>query len=129
VLQSATGDATRMREPRGRHKNRRARELLAGIKGYIERLDEHCRRAATHRLGLVAANNPCALARAAKVPVYVLTGFIDPIVPWFPVKRWFTGNCPALRGWRIIWNADHNVLGTAPVVAADQVVRWLNDKS
>lgn len=32
---------------------------------------------------------------------------------------------PAIDGQRIIWRADHNVLGTAPKAAAAQVLKWI----
>jgi len=50
-------------------------------------------------------------------------------VPWFRVRRWLRRNCPGLREYRIIWSADHNVLSTAPKLAADQVVRWIREAS
>ena len=83
------------------------------------------RQAAKHRLHLVAENDPCSLAQQANVPIYALTGLLDPIVPWFWVRRWLKSNCPALREYKIIWRADHNVLGTASQAAAEQVVQWM----
>jgi hypothetical protein len=48
------------------------------------------------------------------------------VVPWFPVHRWLKGQCQNFKGWRLIWRADHNVLGTAPRVAAEQIASWMN---
>jgi hypothetical protein len=58
------------------------------------------------------------------VPVYALTGFLDPIVPWFLVRPWLKRNCRALREYRIL-RADHTVLSTASKAAADLVVQWM----
>jgi pimeloyl-ACP methyl ester carboxylesterase len=105
----------------------RSPETLAGIGEFIGRWTELHRQAAAHRLNLIARNDPCALASQVRLPVYAITGGIDPIVPWFGVRRWLRRNCPGLREYRIIWSADHNVLSTAPKAAADQVVRWVSD--
>ena len=103
----------------------RSPETLAGIGEFISRWTELHRQAAAHRLRLIAQNDPCSLAREVRLPVYALTGGVDPIVPWVAVRRWLKRNCPGLRAYRIIWSADHNVLSTAPRLAADQVVRWM----
>lgn len=108
-----------------RFRFRRSPEALAGIQEFIARLTDLDRQAAKHRLNLVLQNDPCAIARKADVPIYGLTGLFDPIVPWFWPRRWLRKNCPGLRGYKIIWRADHNVLGTAPQAAADQVVKWM----
>jgi hypothetical protein len=79
-----------------------------------------------HRLKLVAANDPRRLATGATLPIYHLTGFFDPIVPWPFVRPWLQRRCPGWRGGKIIWPADHNVLGTAPRAAADTVFNWMN---
>ena len=108
-----------------RFRYRHAPETLAGIDEFIERRTELDRQAATQRLRLVAAADPCSIAQETQFPIYALSGVLDPIVPWFAVRRWLRRNCPALRDYKIIWRADHNVLGTAPVKAAEQVVRWV----
>jgi pimeloyl-ACP methyl ester carboxylesterase len=105
----------------------RSPETLAGISEFIGRWTELHRQAAAHRLRLIAQNDPCVIARQVRLPLYALTGGIDPIVPWFLVRRWLLRNCPGLREYRIIWSADHNVLSTAPKLAADQVVRWITE--
>jgi hypothetical protein len=79
-----------------------------------------------HRLRLVAQNDPRPVARQTSLPVCGLTGVLDPIVPWIFVLPWLRGDCPALREYRVIWHADHNVLGTAPKAAAELVLRWMN---
>jgi pimeloyl-ACP methyl ester carboxylesterase len=104
---------------------RRSPETIKGIEEFIAGLTELERQAAKHRLHLVAHNDPCAIAQRLNVPVYAITGVLDPIVPWFWVRRWLKKNCPSLREYKIVWYADHNVLGTGAQVAADQVVKWM----
>ncbi len=100
-------------------------ETLVAIREYIAGVTELDRQAGRHRLQLVARNDPRATVRAATLPVYALSGLIDPIVPWvfsrFSLKR----NCPGLRAFKIIWHSDHNVLGTASRAAAEQIVDWI----
>ena len=78
-----------------------------------------------HRLRLVAANDPRGLARQVRLPVYQLSGWFDPVVPWPFVRLWLKRHCPGFRGSRVIGMADHNVLGTAPKGAAEQVMQWV----
>jgi pimeloyl-ACP methyl ester carboxylesterase len=108
-----------------RFRFRQAPETLEGIEEFIARRTESDRQAAVHRLRLVAQNNPRHVVERITVPVYALSGFLDPIVPWFAARSWFRRHCPALRDYRIIWSADHNVLGTAPKAAAETVVKWM----
>jgi pimeloyl-ACP methyl ester carboxylesterase len=108
-----------------RFRYRRSPETLAGIHEFIERRTELDRQAATHRLRLVAQNDPRAIVRQTAVPVYALSGWLDPIVPWFCVRRWLRRHCPALRDYQIVRSADHNVLGTAPDAAAKHILRWI----
>jgi pimeloyl-ACP methyl ester carboxylesterase len=112
-----------------RFRFRRSSEVMQDINEFIARRTELDRRAAQHRLKLVLHNDPCAIARDAHVPVYGLSGVLDPIVPWFPVRRWLKRNCPSLRDFKIIYRADHNVLGTAPKAAAQQVLAWMHSHS
>lgn len=108
-----------------RFRYRRSPATLAGIQEFIARRTELDRQAAVHRLHLVAHNDPGPIARLTRVPVYGLAGFIDPIVPWFRVRRWLRQNCPAFKEFRIIRGADHNVLSTAPQKSAAQVLVWM----
>ena len=109
-----------------RFRYRHSPETLANIHEFIARRTEPDREAAVHRLRLIARNDPRPVARQASVPVYALTGLIDPIVPWFLVRPWLRGHCPTLRDYQIVWHADHNVLGTGSRVAADLVLRWIS---
>jgi pimeloyl-ACP methyl ester carboxylesterase len=104
---------------------RRSPETLAGINEFIARRTELDRRAAVHRLHLISENDPCSIAQNARVPIFGLTGVFDPIVQWWWVRPWLRKNCASLRDYQIFWGADHNVLGTAPKRAAEQVVAWI----
>src|SRR5439155_15177758 len=76
---------------------RNSPETLQSINEFIARRTKLDQQAAQHRLHLLAKNDPCAIAKDAKLPIYGLTGLFDPIVPWFWVRRWLRKNCPALR--------------------------------
>jgi pimeloyl-ACP methyl ester carboxylesterase len=106
-----------------RFRYRHSKETLAGIEEFIRRRTELDRQAAKHRLHLIAQND--FIAKQATVPVYAISGFLDPIVPWLFVRRWLHRNCPALRDYQIVWRADHNVLGTAPDASAHQILKWM----
>jgi pimeloyl-ACP methyl ester carboxylesterase len=111
-----------------RFRYRHSPETLAHIHEFIARRTEPDREAAVHRLRLIAQNDPRLIARQVNLPVYALTGLIDPVVPWWRVRRWLKQNCPSLHEYKIMRSADHNVLGTAPQASADQVLRWMNAK-
>jgi pimeloyl-ACP methyl ester carboxylesterase len=100
--------------------------VLARIDEFIARRTDLDRRAAQHRLHLIAGFDPRSIVRETKLQVFGLSGILDPIVPWPFVRRWLKRNCPALRDYKIIKSADHNVLGTAPKRAARQVLEWMN---
>jgi pimeloyl-ACP methyl ester carboxylesterase len=108
---------------RARHSH--SAELLAEINAFIDRRTELDRQAAKHRLHLLAQADPCAIVRSASVPIYALTGLLDPIVPWYWVRRWMKRNCPALREFHIVRTADHNVLSTGATEAAGLVIQWM----
>jgi pimeloyl-ACP methyl ester carboxylesterase len=101
---------------------------LARIDEFIARRTDLYRRAAQHRLHLIAGFDPRLIVRQTKLPVFGLSGILDPIVPWPFVRRWLKRNCPALRDYKIIKTADHNVLGTAPRQSARQVLEWMNGR-
>jgi pimeloyl-ACP methyl ester carboxylesterase len=100
--------------------------VLARIDEFVARRTDLDRRAAQHRLHLIAGFDPRPIARQTKLPVFGLSGILDPIVPWPFVRRWLKRNCPALRDYKTIKSADHNVLGTAPRQSARQVLEWMN---
>lgn len=109
-----------------RFRHRQAPETLASIQEFVARRTELDKQAAVHRLRLVAANDPREIARQVRLPVHQLSGLFDPVVPWPFVRPWLKQNSPGYRGSRIILKADHNVLGTAPKEAAEQVMNWMN---
>lgn len=108
-----------------RFRYRHSPEVLSSIGEFISRRTELDRQAAAHRLHLITTGDPCSAARAFELPVFALSGVLDPIVPWCFVRPWLRRNCPAFRDYQIIWHADHNVLGTAPDAAARQVLDWI----
>jgi pimeloyl-ACP methyl ester carboxylesterase len=109
-----------------RFRYRHAPESLATIDEFVARRTELDRRAAEHRLHLIAGNDPRPIARHTTLPVFYLSGWLDPIVPWPFVRHWLKKNCPALRKCKIIRTADHNVLGSAPRESAEQVLTWMS---
>src|ERR1043166_1184738 len=107
-------------------RHRQSAETLGDVSDFVRnRTVEEDRQAIAYRYRLIEGNNLCEVAREARIPVYQLTGFFDPIVPWWPVRYWLKRNCAAYRGWRVIFRADHNVLGTAPRESARQVLEWM----
>jgi hypothetical protein len=111
-----------------RFRYRHSPETVANIQEFIDRRTELDRQAAVHRLRLIAQSDYCSIARAAKIPIFALTGILDPIVPWIFIRPWLRKNCAALRDYKIICHADHNVLSTGADASADQVVRWINSQ-
>ncbi len=79
-----------------RFRYRHSPQILASLDEFIARRTELDRRAAQHRLRLVAENDPRPIARQTRLPVFGLSGFFDPIVPWPRVRRWLRKNCPGL---------------------------------
>jgi pimeloyl-ACP methyl ester carboxylesterase len=82
-------------------------------------------RAMRARLKLIREADFRSVARAARCPVFLLAGVIDPVVPPTLVARWLRRNCSAFRGARIIWPADHNILATEPGRAVAQIEKWI----
>ena len=107
-------------------RHRHAPETLACTSEFVKnRTNEADRQAICHRYDLIIQNDLRAVARQARLPVFQLAGFFDPVVPWPFVQPWLKKNCPGFREWKLIWRADHNALGTAPRVAAEWVLRWM----
>lgn len=97
----------------------------AELEEFIARRTALDLKAAVHRLKLIQTTDLRATAAATRLPVYYLTGFWDPVVPWLPVLRWLKRYCPGYCGWRLIGASDHNVLSTvAP--SAEQVSAWMS---
>ncbi len=100
-----------------RLRHRHAPETLASIGEFLSRRTKEDNLAIASRYPLVA--------RRTMLPVFALSGFFDPIVPWPMVHPGLRRNCPGFRERRVIFNADHNVLGTAPQKSAEQILRWM----
>src|ERR1051326_3458174 len=78
-----------------RFRHRHAQETLACISEFVKnRLSEIDRRAVCHRYDLIAESDLRSIAQEARLPVYQLCGFLDPIVPWLHVRNWLKANCP-----------------------------------
>jgi pimeloyl-ACP methyl ester carboxylesterase len=108
-------------------RHRHAPETLECVAEFVRRRSEEAdRQAICHRYDLILQSDARKLVQNASVPIYQLCGFVEPVVPWLPVRGWLRRNCPGYKGSRLIWRADHNVLGTAPRAAAEQVVSWMD---
>jgi pimeloyl-ACP methyl ester carboxylesterase len=108
-----------------RYKN--APESLAAVSEFLARRNEPDRQAILHRLRLIEHADFRCLAEAVVVPVFYLTGFVDPIVPWASVGPQLKRHCPSLKSRGMIWHADHAVLGSAPEESARLVVQWMSE--
>ncbi|HXC36197.1 MAG TPA: alpha/beta hydrolase [Candidatus Acidoferrales bacterium] len=105
---------------------RHSPQTLATLDEFMARRRGHWdREAAQHRLRLVGQNDPRQTAMTTRVPIFALAGFLDPVVPWPPVRRWLKRNCPALRDCKIVRRADHNVLNTGMQEAARWILEWM----
>ncbi|MBX3733471.1 MAG: alpha/beta hydrolase [Verrucomicrobiae bacterium] len=106
--------------------HRRSPEARAGIQEFVRRrLEPGDRDAVMHRLQLLAAADPRPVAATCTIPVWSLTGFGDPVVPWPLVSPWLRRRVPGWVGHRIIWASDHTVLATRPAAAARIVLEWI----
>lgn len=99
-------------------------EIRAELKEFVERRTKEDLRAAAHRLSLIAQNDLRPIARASAVPLFYLTGLIDPIVPWPFVKPWLEKNCAGYRACKILAGSDHHVLGAAKK-SSEQILKWM----
>lgn len=105
---------------------RRSPQTLATLDEFMARRRSNFdREAAQHRLHLVGESDPRQTAMTTRVPIFGLTGILDPIVPWLPTRRWLKRNCPALRDYKIIRRADHNVLNTGMQESARWILEWM----
>jgi pimeloyl-ACP methyl ester carboxylesterase len=100
---------------------------LAACDEFLERRRRAGERAAIlHRLDLIIANDLRPAALVATGPIFSLTGFWDPIVPWPWVRAWLKRHCPGWRCERILPWADHTVLVTQSTQAAEIVWAWIS---
>jgi len=100
-------------------------EMHNSLEDFIARRTQRDLQAIRHRLRLIAENDPRPTARRNTIPVFALTGAVDPIVPWPLVRRWLRRHCPALRDYRVIVRSDHNVLQMAAPAAAKLILQWM----
>jgi hypothetical protein len=97
----------------------------AELEEFVRRRTDADRAAIAHRLGLIARADWRSVAAGTTLPVYHMAGLVDPVVCWWPVRRWLRRWCPGFRGSRLIAASDHNVLNCRPRQAADQILRWI----
>jgi pimeloyl-ACP methyl ester carboxylesterase len=109
-------------------RHRPSPEARADLAEFVARRTDEDRQAIGHRYALIFRNDLRPVARRTLLPVYQLSGLCDPIVPWPLVTPWLRRNCPGFRARRVILNADHNVLGTAPEESLEQILRWMAEK-
>lgn len=69
-------------------------ETAACIHRYVDSFTENRRKALVYRLRLLAESDLCAPSRQIQTPVFALSGFWDPVVPWMAVRTWLRRNCP-----------------------------------
>jgi pimeloyl-ACP methyl ester carboxylesterase len=92
---------------------------------FARRMEPGDREAIVHRYTLIRQHDWRPVARAVKFPVYYLTGYWDPIVPWQLVRPWLRRNCPGFRECHIIRQGEHGVLSSAPHDSARQITTWV----
>jgi len=101
----------------------------AELEEFVRRRTQADKAAIAHRLGLIARADWRAVAAATTLPVFHLAGLVDPIVFWWPVRRWLRRACPGFRDSRLVAASDHNVLNCRPRRVADQILRWIREVS
>jgi len=108
----------------GRRLGGRAERCVELQEFVTRRTQPHDRAAVTSRYGVITRGDLRPVARRMSLPVYQLSGAIDPIVPWWLVRNWLLRHCPGYRESRIIRRAGHNVLLDAAAESADQILHW-----
>jgi len=108
-----------------RFRYRDSPQTLSTLDEFIARRTPADKQAAQYRLNLVARTDPRPEAMQVTVPVYALTGFLDPLVPWPLVRRWLRKRCPAFRDFKVIRRADHNVLNTGTQESVQWILKWM----
>ncbi len=101
-------------------------ELAPDLEEFVQRRATEADRAAiTARYRLISGNDLRPVAQNCRLPVFQLSGAIDPIVPWWHVRPWLRRHCPGYRESRIIAGAGHNVLMSAPHESVGQILDWV----
>jgi pimeloyl-ACP methyl ester carboxylesterase len=102
-------------------------EVNAEIEEFVRRRTLPAdREAVTSRYRLIRTADFRPLARRTRLPVFHLSGAIDPIVPWWQVAPWLKRECPGFRASRIVRRAGHNVLLDAPGESVKQILEWIS---
>ena len=101
-------------------------EVRKALHEFVQRRTREDLFAAAHRLDLIAQNDLRPVACESAIPVFYLTGLIDPIVPWPLVQPWLKNNCASYRDWKIISTSDHHVLGAAKK-SMEQILKWMSE--
>ncbi len=105
-------------------------EIASEIAEFVRRrVDPEDRAAVTSRYRLIAGADLRSIACRTRLPVFHLSGAIDPIVPWWLVRHWLEQNCPGFRVSRILPRTGHNHLLDAPAESADQILAWVRSVS
>ena len=101
-------------------------ELAADLDEFVRRRTTETDRAAiTSRYSVIFESDLRPVAENCRLPVFHLSGGIDPIVPWWHVRPWLRRHCPGYRASRIIARAGHNILMSAPHESARQILDWI----
>lgn len=109
-----------------RWRHRQAPQVQKSLEQHQDyQTQELARQAILSRYDIILAHDHRPLAQRTHWPVFYLTGFWDLIVPWFLVQPWLRRNCPGYRGWKVVWNSEHNVLGFQPETSARQILAWM----
>jgi pimeloyl-ACP methyl ester carboxylesterase len=109
----------------GRIRYKHAPESLVAVSEFLARRNEMDRQAMLHRLRLIEHADFRRVASGTSVPVFYLTGFVDPIVPWISAGPQLKRYCPTLRARKMILKADHNVLGSGAQQSARLILAWM----
>jgi pimeloyl-ACP methyl ester carboxylesterase len=100
-------------------------EVAADMAEFVQRrVDVADRAAITQRYRLIAEADLRPVAREARLPVYHLSGAVDPLVPWPLVRAWLRRHCPGYRASRILRRGGHNILLGNPHDSARQILEW-----
>ena len=102
-------------------------EIAAETTEFVKRRTEpEDRRTLTSRYRLIANADLRPVARRTRLPVFLMSGALDPIVPWWLVRPWLQRNCPGFRDSHIIPRTGHNHLLDAPQASAARILEWIS---
>jgi len=102
-------------------------EVTGEIEEFVRRRTIQADRdAMTSRYRLIRTADLRPVARQTRLPVFHLSGAIDPLVPWWSVAAWLRRDCPGFRASRIVRRAGHNVLLDAPGESVKQILAWID---